>query len=194
MRRLDARGFRRSRLVSGVTVIYFALIALPALWFGAALSVDLTRVIIANHEIAVAAEAAALAGAYQFQPGEDYLNTAQAQAVATQTFCAAQAAGVTHLTVNATGVRGLNCTGLLSGAKATISVSVITAPEGPGPTEVSVTAQYKVPGLLFVRLFGASGTYVSPGITEYAAVCIPGQQNDPETGAFATGYCARPTD
>lgn len=163
----------RARKAGGAVFVYFVLLALPAIWFGAALGVDFTRTIVAGRQMRSAAQAAALSGAYQWQNGETggdptKLDATSAMAAATETLCRAADAGVTHLT-------NFDCNG------DTFDVSV--SPDG---TKVTVKVNYQVSGLVFVGLMAGSGT-VGDEVSATSFVCNPALDGPTQ------GFCVRPT-
>lgn len=185
MQRLSPVGFSR-RARRGVAFIYFSLLAIPSFFFGAGLACDFTRIIIANRQMSNASQAAALAGAEQFQKDTNGLNKQAAINAAVDTFCRAMSdGGVRYSTPSGSSTP---CIGV-SMRTAPITVTVTNASGGPtGPlTLVTVTANYKINGLTFTSWFTGSHSMQPKPIVHTARVCIP---NDP-TGP-THGMCAGP--
>ena len=185
-RQLPARGplvrgraSTRARIAAGATFLYFGLIGLPALFFGSAMAVDFTRIIVAAREMHNAAEASALAGAYQFSTVGDptTLDPAQAKSAAQDTLCTAARAGQLHLTT-------FTCADAQS----------MTPRLSADRTTVTVTVNYAVDGLIFVdtlsSMFGddRGDTLGGYQVSAKAFVCNPAAANGP-----TQGYCVRPT-
>lgn len=168
---------RHSRRRRAAGFIWFLLVALPFLLFASVLAVDTTEAIIAHQEVTNLAQAAALAGSEQYVAGQTYLNAAQAQTAADQTW--AMGRGHTLSSLQAAPL-------VLPGAN--VTVTALSQSGSSQPTEVQVTVRYKVRGLIFTllltHLLGAST--ISPVYTAQgsAFVCVP---NSPgPTGGFCT--------
>lgn len=157
----------------GVGFVWFALIAMPVLLFSAGLSVDLTRIIVAGREASNLTSAAAIAGAYEFETGEAYLNPGRARAEALATWEMGSS--------SANGDRN-NAVALLDDSQTKLEISFDNLTQ---PTEVIVTTNYSIDGLLFTGFFGADNN-VDGSVEKTAKVCIPGD-ND-----FTEGFCTRP--
>lgn len=185
MIRLTRAQALRGHRARGVAFVYFALLGLPAFFFGAGLAVDFTRIIIAHRQVANVAQAAALSGAQQFTTDAATLNTSLAVAKASETYCAAQQSGALSLSSGA-GSTGVRCTGMYAGAPATITVA--TAKDRTGAaTTVDVTARYRVTGLIFTGFFGADRSLTADPVTRSATICVPGDVTGP-----TNGFCAHP--
>jgi Flp pilus assembly protein TadG len=178
MRQLSptAHGAIRSRRgARGVAFLWFLLIGMPLMFFGTAMGVDFTRIVLGHREVATATHAAALAAAYQFTPGEATIDKDAAHAAAVETMCTASRERVMHVATPPT--EAPSCVG---GGQ----VSVTT--RFPTVSSVEVTSQYHVAGLLLMSYFGYGDSVQS--VTRTAAVCDPRNASGP-TG----GNCARPT-
>lgn len=154
---------RRSRQAIGY--VWFVLVAIPVLMFSAGMSVDLGRVVVANREAANMAQAAATAGALQYQNDTTYLNGPAAYRAAEQTWSMGSSAGAL---------------GLVSDASIYVSVSPYYRPR-----VVRVKVSYDVGGLVFLGWFENGSKTARLTITASAQVCVPGSTSS--TG----GYCAR---
>lgn len=166
-----------NRWARGVAFMWVLLIGFPLMFFGLAMAVDFTRVIMADRQMATAAHAAALAGAYQFNPGKATINAAAARSAAIETLCASSEQGATDLAVP--GSRGLT-TCPLGGGSVAATVAVVDT------TAVRVTATYSVENLLLLSYF--EGDNPERRVSRTAAIC------DPRDATGATGgYCTRPS-
>lgn len=149
-----------------VGYIWFAIVAVPALLFSAGMSVDLGRIVVANREAANMAQAAATAGALQYQAGVAVLDSAAAQSAAHQLWAQGVAAG---------------SLGLVSDASIQVSVTPVY-----DPNTVTVTVHYDVGGLVFLGWFRNGSKTASLTTSATAHICVPGATS------FSSGYCARP--
>jgi hypothetical protein len=88
---LRAKPARRRR---AVTTLYFIMVALPFMFTGFTLAVDISSMVTLNRSVRLAAETAAVAGSFQYnQNGDGTLNQAAAVAAARDTFQQALAVG-----------------------------------------------------------------------------------------------------
>ena len=159
----------------GIAFLWTLLIGFPLMFLGLAMAVDFTRMVIAEREMSTATQAAALAAAYQFTPGEATIDPARAQLAGVETMCVANSVGETHNASPSTSWRAA-CP---HGGQASVRVEMLST------TEVQVTSWYTVPNLLFLSYFGSSAT--EQKVTRSAAVCDSRDASGP-TG----GYCQRP--
>lgn len=178
MRRLvlNDSGLRRT-WTRGAAFMWALLIAFPLMFFGLALAVDMSRVIIAGREMSTATHAAALAAAYQFNTGEATINPSKARQAAQETLCVAR------------GHQGLKNTepphdsatvGCQYGGRVSVTTRLLDS------RTVEVTSRFRVSNLLLLDFF--NGQDSDQSVTRTAAVCDPRDTAGP-TG----GYCARPT-
>lgn len=178
MRRLSrthAGPFRRA--TRGVAFMWTILIAMPLMFFGLSMAVDFTRVILAGREMRTATHAAALAGAYQFQPGRAELDRAAARFAARETMCVSQQFGVKNAVAASAG--GSPCGPGFSSVSMTMTF--------PTASTMQVTTRYRVDGLLLLKYFDGEDSEYS--VTRTAAVCDPRDSSGP-----TAGYCVRPPD
>lgn len=176
LRRCDADGLRSGN--RGATILFVALILLPVTFFMGGMSVDITRIIIAAQQVRNAGDAAALAGAFQFKPGEADLDVRNPdprrnpREVTVAVYRAAEAAQVTPLVTT----------------PARLSTEVT-------PRRVELTVEYEVRGLVFTRLLQLGQADPEEdfrqGRFDYrtvraADVCVPGEYVPTE------GNCSRP--
>lgn len=150
----------------GVGFLWFSLVALPFIFFAMTLSMDVTRLYLGARQVSNAADAAALAGAYQFVDagiGRAELNIPLAQDAARDTLRASIDAGVTR------------------------SVVVTSVRVAATDTAVAVSVDYDVrPISPLSAIFTGLILDGSSTITRTAEVCIPGV-------TYATGgLCVRP--
>lgn len=155
-------------------MLFFVMIALPMLLLGSTLAGDITYMVKTNREVSNATEAAAVAGAFQFQPGSTLLVRTGANsynAAAQRLIAEAESNGSVSVDIDAT-------------------VDIEVNPYGG--ERVIVTSTYTLRPFGFYAaleaFFGgddAGGrTYT---VVRTADVCIPGVYSP--TG----GACARPT-
>lgn len=179
--RRTGRAAVRRRMAIGATFLWFGLIGMPALFFGAAMAVDFTRIIIAGREMHNALQAAALAGAYQFQDfsnGGDptKVDATGARLAAHQTLAVAVQSGELHLTT------------MTVGQAEQVPVTLTS-----GGTSVVVRTTYSVDGLVFsdllANIFGSGRGAANSGYqaTATAFVCDPAVRTGP-----TQGFCVRP--
>lgn len=166
-----------NRWARGVAFMWVLLIGFPLMFFGLAMAVDFTRIIMADRQMATATHAAALAGAYQFNPGKATINSANARMAAVETLCVAQEQG--SVTLAEPGNAGLTPCPLGGGAVAA-KVALIDA------QTVRVTTTYAVENLLLLSYF--DGDNPDRQISRTAAICDPR-----DTGGATNGYCTRPS-
>ena len=165
-----------NRRARGVAFMWVLLIGFPLMFFGLAMAVDFTRVIMADRQMSTATHAAALAGAYQFNPGKATINAPNARAAAIETLCSAREHGATSLAEPGSSGR-TSCP--LGGGSVAATVTALS------PTSVRVTTTYTVDDLLLLSYF--DGKNPQREISRTAAIC------DPRDPAGATGgYCTRP--
>jgi hypothetical protein len=155
-------------------ILWFLMFVLPFNYLGLGLSVDIARAVVVSRQASNAAEAAAVGGAFQFQPGTSTLNTTGANWVATATVW------------RAFDIKAVKSTPVYP-------VGVATTNHSWGGQRVQVTVKHQINGLVLPILSRITGQS-DGGIRTYnlrtvrsADVCIPNRY-DP-TG----GYCARPT-
>lgn len=134
----------------GVTLLWFVLIGMPFLMFSLALTSEVSKVVVAGRQVRLAAENAAVAGAFQFdRSGSGDLDQAKARQVASETFSRAVSEGMVK------------------------AASVIRHWPVTTSRQVSYNVRFRVPGLTILRLFRQEGdVYI---VTERADVCVPGQ-------------------
>lgn len=178
MRRVarDSSGSLR-RSARGVAFLWTIVIAMPLMFFGLSMAVDFTRIILANREVSAATYAAALAGAYEFNSGQDTINLTRASAAARETLCVSFQQGAVKDAVPGERARAA-CAG---GGSIAASVRL------PTESSVEVTSSYRVDGLLLMKYFGYSEE--DTVIRRTAAVCNPSDPSGP-----TAGYCTRPQD
>lgn len=131
--RLLTRPRGRLRRARGAVMLYFVLIALPLCMLGFSMVGDFASSIVAHRQVSNAAESAALAGAYQFQPGTMEVNPGDAVSAALDLYNTANAENVTRM--------------------ATDEHPKVTVEDDN--TTVVVTVDYRVPWLGFAKWFGA---------------------------------------
>lgn len=148
----------------GVGFLFFTLVAIPVIFFAMYVAFDASRYFYVGREVRNAAEAAALAGSYQFTYGGTTLVRDAARNAARDTVNQALSAGA---------MRG---------------ATQVQPQIAVGEDSVTVTIDYQVAEVTpFGRLFNAAAPdLISFSVTEVAYVCIPGLT--PTTD----GYCTRP--
>lgn len=175
MRQLKpARGMVR-RLRRGAVLTWTTVITIPTLFFAIGLAVDFTRIIIADREMATATHAAALAGAYQFDPGKRTINASNAKAAAQETLCVSQKQGA--IRNSSPGASGR--TACPQGGSIAASIAV------QNRDTVRVTSRYRVNNIMMFSLFGV--TQKDRTVVRSATVCDPQSTTGP-----TSGYCTRP--
>lgn len=171
MRQLQPTTSGRRLLMRGIAMLWFMAITVPVMFAGLGMAVDVTRITLAYRQMSMAADAAALAGAQQFAPDKAYLDTGAAHAAAVDSLCYSARVGAMPQ------ARAGNSNQLQCGAgSASGTISANTA-------RVQVTANYRVPDLMFLGYFGVMQGKDS-SVTRTAQVCVP--------GATALGACVRP--
>lgn len=176
MRRLRRADAARANPLRAVAFVWTLLIAFPLMFFGMAMAVDFTRVVIVGRHMATATHASALAAAYQFEPGRARIAPVPAAAAAVETMCVAQDQGATSGAAPGD-AWPVACP---QGGSASVHVQVVS------PTTVRVTSSYRVEHLLLLGYFGYGD--VDQTVTRTAAVC------DPRNPAGPTdGFCVRPS-
>lgn len=179
MRRLARGGDGAlSGAARGVAFLWALLIGFPLMFFGLGMAVDFTRVIIAEREMATATHAAALAAAYQFNPGRATINAPNARAAAIETMCVAREQGAIRLSDPGM-AHTAGCT--FGGGSVSARVTL------PSPTTVTVTTTYRLKNMILLSYFDVGSSDQS--VTRSASVC------DPRNASGATGgFCTRPAD
>ena len=180
--------YRRTSYRHGVGFIWFTLIAMPVLLLAMAFSADFTRIIMTGHAMSNATDAAAIAAAWEFQPGTLVLDRSRATRAARETFCAAagQVGGQEAVPERSSAE---DCDEPIS-VDVTFSdyTSADTATRpGRGYTTVAVTGRYQVTGTIFFAYFGGDREFEAPPVTQRASVCLPGDATN-----YTGGFCARP--
>ncbi|MGZ4639142.1 MAG: pilus assembly protein TadG-related protein [Actinomycetes bacterium] len=180
----------RWRSARGAGFIWFTLIALPFAMLSLALSTDFTRSVMVGHQMRNVADAAAVAAAWQIQPGTAVLDEDRATAAALDTVCAytGQVAGVEASPEHVT-----ETDGCAHGMSADVVFDDENDPSngyGTGYRSVTVTVYYSIPNLIFPAYFGGFDNAFSDVMAQKTAVvCIPG-----DTSNFTGGNCVRPAD
>jgi Flp pilus assembly protein TadG len=168
---MNAAARPRRQGARGATFLFFLMVAMPLLAFGAMLSVDFTKVLVLTREMSNATGAAALAGAQQYQPNTTVLNRSAAVSEAGALLTQAET------------------TQAVKGRLVDKQISVNAA-----RTEVTVTATYEVRDLavlpVVAALFGVDDAVVSHTVTRIATVCVPDQVRTGEAARLSS--CSRP--
>lgn len=162
--------------VRGAAFLWTVVVTVPVMFFSLGLAVDLTRMIMADRQVATAAHSSALAGAYQFVPGRATLHSGRAKSAAQETMCVTQSHGGLEKVTAASKGR-INCSG---GGRVSAAVTVNTS-----TNKVRVTSTYRVEGLLVLRWFGVDSR--DRTVWREATVCDPRDTKGP-----TSGYCTRP--
>lgn len=166
MRVVDVNAARRCRrALRGVAFVYFALLTIPVFFFGAGLAVDFVSLIGTNRKVAMATQAAALAGSHTFNEDQATISP-DATGVARDTFCEAME-NYGQVPVEAAGGSGT--------CGVSLSIDLTS-------TTITVTSSYRVDGLIFAQLLGAGGHSGATAVTRTANVCNP----------EGSHYCAAP--
>jgi uncharacterized membrane protein len=161
---LTSTTYRRAQ--KGLALLWFVMLSVPTLMLTLGMGVDLGRLVIAHRQAANLASAAAVAGSFQFVPGEAALDTDAAEKEALRTWEWGR--------TSKNAARNLD----------TGETVEVTA-EG---NRVSVTVYYNVNNLLILRYFtdGGKDTVEQATVTRTAFVCVSDVEDDTE------GFCARP--
>jgi Flp pilus assembly protein TadG len=154
-------------------MLFFIMFAFPLLLLGGLLAGDVSQMITTSREVSNATEAAAVAGAFQFQGSSTLVDPNAARTAASNLIAQAESNGSIGVTID--------------------SVSTIVEPNGFGSERVTVTTTYRLETFGFINMFNAffgndteETTYT---VTRTADVCIPGVSGYTPTG----GSCTRPT-
>lgn len=170
---------RPPRTRRAAILFFFLLVGLPMCWLAGALSVDYARVIHTHRAAAQTADAAALAGALQFQRNNpSNPNAASNRIDVTRARSVAQ-----DLVTRTKNIKG-------GSWQIDRVVVVVQQPSGSRPGTVTVTIDYRVTDLVFMQLAGNynSSYRVQRGsVTRSAIVCDDGQAPTYQRS------CARPT-
>ena len=164
---LTGRGSRR-RTRRGVGFVWFAVIGMPVMFFVAALTTDITRIVISHRQMVLVAEAAANAGAATLDGTNSAAKTAEAATAAEDVYQANIDAGAVDF--------------LASTPAPTNTVTVDAA-----ATVVTVAVTYDVDGLRFIRFFRGSDDSESFRVVRASSICEPGAR------VATDNHCARPT-
>jgi hypothetical protein len=148
--------------------MFFVLVALPILMFAMAWGIDATRVFIAQRQAARAAEAAAVAGAFQFKTNSVELNGAEARKAVEESVKEWEEFGALKMLSN-------------------LEIDEVTiSPYNGRPQTVTVKLKYNIGGMLFAGFF-AQRDGVDADVVRSATVCVPG-----DTAGVTQGFCKRP--
>lgn len=165
------RRARRDRR-RAAALLWFLIVALPLMYLGMALAVDVARIVMVSGQAANVAEASAVAGAFQFRTGTATLDRTAARNV-----------GMTLAQLSYSG-------GNVNGSLASVpDVRVLS--NSYGTERVTVTVRTSVDtvllGTVLNLLSGDPGaTTITLSATRSADVCIPNRYTP------TAGYCARP--
>lgn len=165
----------RVRRRAGALFVWFMTVGLLIMSFGFFLAMDATRMIVAARQMSNATEAAAVAGAQQFQQGRFALDTARADTAA-----------------KASIRKAVDERSVLSNVHGDAHVTVSPIP-GYSGQRVRVSVDYSIDGLVMMPVVhyltgsGKSENSVTYTMVREADVCLPGQYTP--TG----GSCVRPT-
>lgn len=159
---------RRTR--RAVTTLYFIMVALPFMFVGFTLAVDVSSMVTLNRSIRLAAETAAVAGSFQYnQNGDGQLDSAAAVAAARATFDQALSVGAVSSRIPRD--------------------SIVYQAQVVNNSVRFTIVSYRMEGFLMLDYF-LDGTspmqdgVVFTGISETAQVCT--------AGVSRTYYCGRP--
>lgn len=175
----DLGAARRTRRAVGF--LWFCIVTIPVLFFSAGLAVDFTKIIVADREARNLVDAAATAGAYQFQPGKPWLHPTNAKKAAEDLW----KWGTDHPSMNS----NQNAAPMLTLIEGKTVPKVTFNPVKPGqtgPTQITVTVEYQVNDLMFIKYFTSESTLVG-NASATAFVCNPSVTTD-----YTAGYCIRP--
>ena len=150
----------------GVGFVWFAVIGIPVMFFVAALTTDLTRIVTSHRQMVLVAEAAANAGAATLDGTSTTGKTAEAAAAAEDVYQRNIEVGAVDF---------------LKPMSDTATVTVDAA-----ATQVTVNIEYDVDGLRFLRFFESTGDSETFRVARASSICEPGAR--PATD----DHCARP--
>jgi Flp pilus assembly protein TadG len=171
--RRHARGGRHQARRGGA-LLFFLLVALPLVVFGSVLAVDVTRVVMTQRQMSNATEAAARAGAQQFQANSRHLDIGRSVTTARSALSRSETIRATSATID----------------HSRVTVQVTNNPYGS--QRVTVHAPYQVDGLVFTPLLslllgqGVGVGHMELTATRLADVCVPGEYLP------TAGSCTRP--
>lgn len=158
---LQRRGKRARR---AAMTVWFFLLGVPTILFSLALSVDVSRMIVANRSVKLAAESAAVGAAFQFDESQNgQLDAGLARDDAYATLLRAEELGALKNVV--------------------IKERYAVADGG----SVSLTVVWQLRRPLVIKYFLGRDGVVGGDVTARAFVCVPGV-----TTAPTRGNCARP--
>lgn len=154
-------------------MLFFVMVALPLLLVGGMLAGDISFMVKTNREVSNATEAAAVAGAFQFQGGSTLLDRNRSRAAAQSLMARAEANGSVRVATD-------------------VNVDFEVNPYGS--ERVIVTTTYTLRPYGFYAALDAFFGTGDDGARTYtvvrtADVCIPGVAGYTPTG----GSCTRPT-
>jgi len=150
--RLSARPSRMRSFRRHAFSIFFAVVMIPGLLLGVALSADAARIILAHHQAGNVADVVAMAGATGIDISNESLDTSVSGLAATRAramFANAQR------------------TGMLGNQAASLQVASLT------PTQITVAVQYTVTDLIVFGYFGAERS-ISGSASRSAGICRSG--------------------
>ena len=167
-----------SRSRRAVGFIWFLIVALPILFFGAALAVDTSNTIVANRQVRLAAESAAVGAAWQIKADAAThtisIDAIAANTVANQTFTQAVSAG--------------------SLKKVSVISTVVSINTKSNPQTVTVRVTYRVNEDIFYSLLGTAPPNYSTHASAF--LCRPDQATSGVGGGSLSGttggHCVRP--
>ena len=169
----------------GAVLLFFVIVCIPIIMIALMLAVDISRIYLAHRQVGNVAQAAALAGAWQLEPGTTTVSDTIAAREMTDLVKYSTSQGSTSL------ASGVQMVGASSDGRLTTGVEHAAASAG-GADRVTAVLSFEVPDLLFypvlVRLFGSSPQTVIFDASSSASVCIPGAEGSQNTG----GVCAHP--
>lgn len=191
---------RRTR--RGSVMLFFAMVAVPMMLLASAIGIDVTRIVIAHRQLAVATSSAALAGAWTFDTTSSrrQLDTAKATANAYATYCQ-NVADVLTVAQPSTGTHPSsadNCRDLSAGVNGAVNgdqlgANVTITGTSTAENAVTVTASADVNDLVLLGFLmsltdsNARGTSVRISTSSVSYTC----NSDTDTGE-QQGNCSRP--
>ena len=164
--------FRRRR---AAMMLFFCMVAVPAMTFVGVLSVEYQRFLIAQRTAEQLADAAAAAGVRQLLPNDpsqpnrpsDWLDKTKAEATARQVIADYESA-----------IAGGEGAGWVSNVTTAVAVKNSSPSVAGSKTTIDVTVSYEIPvggfTALAEYLFGVTGTISSGSGTGHAYVCVGG--------------------
>lgn len=203
-RRVRPARLRRVRQARAAMMLFIILVGLPMLFFGGAIAVDYTRIVIAQRQASQLADAASLAGTMQVVPNDPDDPNTNSSDLLTENLTLEEGRG-TYLSAENQALEFLNRLDGPNTADAAnrLTIESVTAKvvqqasAGDGPSTLEVTIEWRIDGLVFLGFLSewfGNGDNIRGGTTTRSSfVCEPADDGaDTTNSPTYLGRCARP--